>query len=298
MNGTRSSSMQKLHCRHCTASPPASPLPALLSPPTVPPFALRMFAADGARDGPGTSHPCLFWSVRPLVFGCCFYWRMGEERIELVKIDGHTYSTQLATLRFKPGLFERQAHLPLSQGWCHLRGWALCNWSHGLILAAAFGPQQAPPMIMDQDFGAYGKVSVHNSGYNSSTLPSKFSVKEYCPIVFRDLRERFEVDAEHFMHSFCAEVGLPFSLRTPASGTCVKIRPSVRIPLDATQKHTVSVLSPQRRWSAAHEIHISKGWVVRCEGGTAHSTGTHCTRHRTPARIAHGTALCTDTLHV
>jgi 1-phosphatidylinositol-5-phosphate 4-kinase len=58
---------------------------------------------------------------------------------------------------------------------------------------------------MDGDFAAFAKQSIHNSGFNSSHLPSKFSVKEYCPLVFRDLRDRFGVDADMFLSSHCDE---------------------------------------------------------------------------------------------
>ena len=30
-------------------------------------------------------------------------------------------------------------------------------------------------------------------------LPTKFQIKEYCPLVFRDLRERFDVSPEEFV---------------------------------------------------------------------------------------------------
>jgi len=78
---------------------------------------------------------------------------------------------------------------------------------HHSLMELATVPAQ--PLIMDQDFSAFGKQSIHNSGYNSSNLPSKFSVKEYCPLVFRDLRERFGVDADMYLNSFCEEAAVP-----------------------------------------------------------------------------------------
>lgn len=64
-----------------------------------------------------------------------------------------------------------------------------------------FVPEQ--PLIMDGDFKASSKISVSNHGYNDSLLPSKYKIKEYCPIVFRDLRMRFGEDSEDFLASVC-----------------------------------------------------------------------------------------------
>eukprot|EP00040_Diaphanoeca_grandis_P005023 m.31035 g.31035 ORF g.31035 m.31035 type:complete len:359 (-) comp16386_c0_seq1:32-1108(-) len=58
------------------------------------------------------------------------------------------------------------------------------------------------PLLLKDDFKAFSKVSVHNQCFNSSALPSKFTVKEYCPMVFRDLRCRFRVDSEEFVKSW------------------------------------------------------------------------------------------------
>ena len=73
-------------------------------------------------------------------------------------------------------------------------------------------------LILGSDFRAYSKIRIDNHGYNeyvpvlasaaclcliilvfrSSYLPSKFKVKQYCPIIFRDLRERFGIEPEEY----------------------------------------------------------------------------------------------------
>eukprot|EP00053_Salpingoeca_punica_P015500 m.143139 g.143139 ORF g.143139 m.143139 type:complete len:358 (+) comp16733_c0_seq4:171-1244(+) len=60
-------------------------------------------------------------------------------------------------------------------------------------------PEQ--PLIMPADFKAFSKVSVTNQKYNDQYLPSKFKVKEYCPIVFRDLRCKLAEDPEDYLSS-------------------------------------------------------------------------------------------------
>lgn len=62
-------------------------------------------------------------------------------------------------------------------------------------------PYQA--VIMKEDFKACSKVSIHNHLFNSMALPSKFTVKEYCPLVFRDVRERLGIDSNDFVESWC-----------------------------------------------------------------------------------------------
>uniref|UniRef100_A0ACB8ENT7 Phosphatidylinositol 5-phosphate 4-kinase type-2 gamma n=1 Tax=Sphaerodactylus townsendi TaxID=933632 RepID=A0ACB8ENT7_9SAUR len=49
-------------------------------------------------------------------------------------------------------------------------------------------------MLLPDDFKASSKVKVNNHLFNRETLPSHFKFKEYCPQVFRNLRERFNID--------------------------------------------------------------------------------------------------------
>uniref|UniRef100_A0A4W6FNW4 Phosphatidylinositol 5-phosphate 4-kinase type-2 alpha n=1 Tax=Lates calcarifer TaxID=8187 RepID=A0A4W6FNW4_LATCA len=51
---------------------------------------------------------------------------------------------------------------------------------------------QIPIMLMPDDFKAYSKIKVDNHLFNKENMPSHFKFKEYCPLVFRNLRERFD----------------------------------------------------------------------------------------------------------
>lgn len=51
-----------------------------------------------------------------------------------------------------------------------------------------------PVMLLPDDFRAYSKVKVDNHLFNKENMPSHFKIKEYCPLVFRNLRERFGID--------------------------------------------------------------------------------------------------------
>jgi len=58
-----------------------------------------------------------------------------------------------------------------------------------------------PVMLMPDDFRAFSKIKIDNHAFNKENLPSHFKVKEYCPLVFRNLRERFDIDDASFLKS-------------------------------------------------------------------------------------------------
>uniref|UniRef100_A0AAY5KHV4 Phosphatidylinositol 5-phosphate 4-kinase type-2 alpha n=1 Tax=Esox lucius TaxID=8010 RepID=A0AAY5KHV4_ESOLU len=57
---------------------------------------------------------------------------------------------------------------------------------------------QIPIMLMPDDFKAYSKIKVDNHLFNKENMPSHFKFKEYCPLVFRNLREKFGIDDQDF----------------------------------------------------------------------------------------------------
>ncbi|XP_032813048.1 phosphatidylinositol 5-phosphate 4-kinase type-2 alpha isoform X1 [Petromyzon marinus] len=70
-----------------------------------------------------------------------------------------------------------------------------------------------PVMLLPDDFKAFTKIKVDNHLYNNpksgvgnctylrENMPSHFKFKEYCPLVFRNLRERFDIDDQDFQRS-------------------------------------------------------------------------------------------------
>jgi len=58
-----------------------------------------------------------------------------------------------------------------------------------------------PVMLMPDDFKAYSKVRIDNHLFNKENMPSHFKFKEYCPVVFRNLREKFDIDDEVYSNS-------------------------------------------------------------------------------------------------
>ncbi|XP_056130594.1 phosphatidylinositol 5-phosphate 4-kinase type-2 gamma-like isoform X2 [Lampris incognitus] len=57
-----------------------------------------------------------------------------------------------------------------------------------------------PVMLLPDDFRAYSKLKVNNHLFNKENLPGQFKFKEYCPQVFRNLRERFGIQEQDYQH--------------------------------------------------------------------------------------------------
>ncbi|OQR76520.1 phosphatidylinositol 5-phosphate 4-kinase type-2 alpha-like [Tropilaelaps mercedesae] len=56
-------------------------------------------------------------------------------------------------------------------------------------------------MLMPDDFKAFTKIKVDHHYFNKENMPSHFKVKEYCPLVFRNLRERFGIHDREYLNS-------------------------------------------------------------------------------------------------
>ncbi|XP_015217777.1 phosphatidylinositol 5-phosphate 4-kinase type-2 beta isoform X3 [Lepisosteus oculatus] len=69
-----------------------------------------------------------------------------------------------------------------------------------------------PVMLMPDDFKAYSKIKVDNHLFNKENLPSRFKFKEYCPMVFRNLRERFGIDDQDYQQALSKLWSLQLSL--------------------------------------------------------------------------------------
>jgi len=63
------------------------------------------------------------------------------------------------------------------------------------------GVMQQPKMLLTDDFKAYSKLKVENHAFNRANLPGHYKVKEYCPLVFRALRDRFGVSEDDYSDS-------------------------------------------------------------------------------------------------
>ncbi|XP_030585701.1 phosphatidylinositol 5-phosphate 4-kinase type-2 gamma-like [Archocentrus centrarchus] len=74
----------------------------------------------------------------------------------------------------------------------------------------------APVLLLPDDFKANTKIKVNNHLFNKENLPGQFKFKEYCPQVFRNLRERFGIEDQDFQVSLVRSPPLK-----DEEGTCV-----------------------------------------------------------------------------
>lgn len=58
-----------------------------------------------------------------------------------------------------------------------------------------------PELLMPDDFKAYMKVKIDNQHFNKDIMPSHYKVKEYCPLVFKNIRERFNIHEDSYLKS-------------------------------------------------------------------------------------------------
>jgi len=58
-----------------------------------------------------------------------------------------------------------------------------------------------PVMLMPDEFKAFTKIRIDNHMFNKDNMPSHFQFKECCPLVFRNLRERFSIDETRYLNS-------------------------------------------------------------------------------------------------
>lgn len=79
-----------------------------------------------------------------------------------------------------------------------------------------------PVMLMPDDFKAFSKIRVDNHHFNKENMPSHFKVKEYCPLVFRNLRERFGIKEADYINSLTKSQPMPMdSSSTSKSGSAL-----------------------------------------------------------------------------
>ncbi|XP_024126461.1 phosphatidylinositol 5-phosphate 4-kinase type-2 gamma [Oryzias melastigma] len=65
-----------------------------------------------------------------------------------------------------------------------------------------------PVMLLPDDFKASTKIKVINHLFNKENLPGQFKFKEYCPQVFRNLRERFGIEDQDYQVSLARSAPL------------------------------------------------------------------------------------------
>ncbi|XP_059140450.1 phosphatidylinositol 5-phosphate 4-kinase type-2 alpha-like [Physella acuta] len=114
-------------------------------------------------------------------------------------------------------------------------------------------------MLMPDDFKSYSKIRVDNHMYNKDNMPSRFKVKEYCPIVFRNLRERFGLDDVDYMNSLSKQQ--PMSCDSPG-------RSGARMLVSRDKKFFIKTLVSEEVEMMHHLLKQYHQYIVECHAQT------------------------------
>lgn len=116
----------------------------------------------------------------------------------------------------------------------------------------------APVMLLPDDFKANSKIKVNNHLFNKENLPSNFKFKEYCPQVFRNLRERFGVD----------DLDYQISLTRHAPYSECNVRSSMLFHRSYDRRHVIKQISSEDVADMHSFLSDYHQYVVNCHGNT------------------------------
>ena len=117
---------------------------------------------------------------------------------------------------------------------------------------------QVPPpvMLLPDDFKASSKIKVNNHLFHRENLPSHFKFKEYCPQVFRNLRDRFGIDDQDYL------VSLTRSPPTESEGSDGRFLISYDRTLVIKEVSSEDIADMHSNLSNYHQ------YIVKCHGNT------------------------------
>ncbi|XP_058035758.1 phosphatidylinositol 5-phosphate 4-kinase type-2 beta isoform X1 [Ahaetulla prasina] len=116
-----------------------------------------------------------------------------------------------------------------------------------------------PVMLMPDDFKAYSKIKVDNHLFNKENLPSRFKFKEYCPMVFRNLRERFGIDDQDYQNSVTRSA----PVYSDSHGRC-----GVRFLTTYDRRFVIKAVSSEDVAEMHNILKKYHQFIVECHGNT------------------------------
>ncbi|ONK65469.1 uncharacterized protein A4U43_C07F37430 [Asparagus officinalis] len=100
--------------------------------------------------------------------------------------------------------------------------------------------------VLSSDFGPRARIKMYFPGKGSQFTPPHYSVdffwKDYCPIVFRNLREMFKIDAADYMMSICGVDGLKELSSPGKSGSIFYLSQDERFVIKTLRKRELKNL--------------------------------------------------------
>ncbi|KAG0467690.1 hypothetical protein HPP92_019270 [Vanilla planifolia] len=100
--------------------------------------------------------------------------------------------------------------------------------------------------VRSSDFGARARIRMYFPKKGSQFTPPHHSIdfhwKDYCPMVFRNLREMFKIDAADYMVSVCGGVGLKELSSPGKSGSIFYLSQDERFVIKTLRKNELKIL--------------------------------------------------------
>uniref|UniRef100_A0A4W4FNV5 Phosphatidylinositol 5-phosphate 4-kinase type-2 alpha n=1 Tax=Electrophorus electricus TaxID=8005 RepID=A0A4W4FNV5_ELEEL len=118
---------------------------------------------------------------------------------------------------------------------------------------------QIPVMLMPDDFKANSKIKVDNHLFNKENMPSHFKFKEYCPLVFRNLRERFSIDDQEYQNSLTRSAPIP----SDAQG-----RSGARFHTTYNKRYVIKIITSEDVAEMHNILKKYHQYIVECHGNT------------------------------
>jgi len=115
-----------------------------------------------------------------------------------------------------------------------------------------------PVMLMPDDFRAFSKVKIDNHSFNKENLPSHFKIKEYCPLVFRNLRERFGLDDMDYLNSLTKS---PKPMHNPGKS-------GAKLYLSADKMYVIKTMTSEEIEEMHHLLKQYHPYIVERDGKT------------------------------
>nr|KAG5694230.1 hypothetical protein BaRGS_035334 [Batillaria attramentaria] len=113
-------------------------------------------------------------------------------------------------------------------------------------------------MLMPDDFKSYSKIRVDNHMFNKDSMPSHFKVKEYCPLVFKNLRDRFGIDDSQYMASLSKQI---MSVDSPGKS-------GARLFLSRDKRFFIKTLVSEEVEMMHHVLKQYHQYIVECHAQT------------------------------
>uniref|UniRef100_A0A1I8JK46 1-phosphatidylinositol-5-phosphate 4-kinase n=2 Tax=Macrostomum lignano TaxID=282301 RepID=A0A1I8JK46_9PLAT len=115
-------------------------------------------------------------------------------------------------------------------------------------------------MLLPDDFKSYLKVKVDNHLFNKDNMPSRFQFKEYCPLVFADLRAKFGVaDSADLLSSW--------TKRQPHWDSSLG-RADARFLCTQNRRYVLRLITCEEVEQVHQVLQAYHGYIVECSAAT------------------------------